>query len=64
MDTDMEYLPINNIKREPNPASDANENSPNNNNQAAPDSVENKVSEHWKRKPHVKHFIPLPSGVD
>jgi hypothetical protein len=48
MDTEMEYLPINNIKQELEPttsASDANENSPNNSNsQAAPDSVENKVS--------------------
>lgn len=49
MDTDMEYVPIN-IKQEasiepPTSASDANENSSNNNNQAAPDSVEpDKVS--------------------
>jgi hypothetical protein len=46
MDTEMEYLPMN-IKQETEPptsASDANENSSNNNNQAAPDSVENKVS--------------------
>lgn len=41
MDAEMEYLPLNNIKQETS-ASDANENS--NNNQAAPDSVENKVS--------------------
>lgn len=47
MDTDMEYLPIN-IKQETEPptsASDANESGSNNNNQAAPDSVEpDKVS--------------------
>lgn len=45
MDTEMEYLPLN-IKQEepPTSASDANESSSNNNNQAAPDSVENKVS--------------------
>ena len=48
MDTEMEYLPINNIKQEVEPPTSAlNENSSNNNNQAAqqPDSVENKVSE-------------------
>lgn len=46
MDTDMEYLPISNIKQEIEPPTSAsNENtSNNNNNQAAPDSVENKVS--------------------
>jgi hypothetical protein len=61
MDTEMEYLPINNIKQElePTTSADANENS-SNNNQAAPDSVENKVSEatpnyHYK-KPHVKFY--------
>lgn len=45
MDTEMEYLPINNIKQElePTTSADAGENS-SNNNQAAPDSVENKVS--------------------
>jgi hypothetical protein len=61
MDTEMEYLPINNIKQElePTTSADANENS-SNSNQAAPDSVENKVSEatpnyHYK-KPHVKFY--------
>lgn len=48
MDTEMEYLPINNIKQELEPTTsasdDANENSSNSNSQAAPDSVENKVS--------------------
>jgi hypothetical protein len=50
MDTEMEYLPINNIKQEiepPTSASDASENTSNNNKQSAmeaPDSVENKVS--------------------
>lgn len=47
MDTEMEYLPINNIKQELEPstsASDVNRNG-SNNNQAAPDSVENKVSD-------------------
>lgn len=45
MDNEMEYLPINNIKQESEPPSSAtNESSPNNN-QATPDSVENKVSE-------------------
>jgi hypothetical protein len=46
MDTEMEYLPINNIKQELEPTTSA-ENSSNSNNQQAaeqPDSVENKVS--------------------
>ena len=45
MDSEMEYLPLNNIKQEP-PTSASDTNSSNNNNQApeAPDSVENKVS--------------------
>lgn len=43
MDTEMEYLPINNIKQEVEPPTSENS-SNNNNNQAAPDSVENKVS--------------------
>lgn len=52
----MEYLPINNIKQEIEPttsASDANENS-SNNNQAAPDSVENKVSVEATPNYHLK----------
>lgn len=48
MDTDMEYLPIN-IKKEVEPPT-SNENSSNNNNQAAPDSVENKVSGNGLRR--------------
>lgn len=65
MDTEMEYLPINNIKQEIEPpstsASDPTESSSNNNNQAAPDSVENKVSGNESR---MRNFTPLPSGVD
>lgn len=64
MDTEMEYLQINNIKQEvePTSASDANENS--NNNQAAPDSVENKVSGSVLWMPLEQNFTPLPSCVD
>lgn len=63
MDTEMEYLPINNIKQELEPTTSAsNENSSNNSSQAAPDSVENKVSVWAEKKPHVK-FKPLPSSA-
>lgn len=44
MDTEMEYLPINNIKQEVEPPTSASNENSSNNNQAAPDSVENKVS--------------------
>lgn len=59
MDTDMEYLPLNNIKQEviPTSAMDANENS-NNNNQAAPDSVENKVSG-CRTRNFLLDFLPV-----
>lgn len=43
MDTEMEYLPINNIKQEAETSASDTTNSSNNNNQA-PDSVENKVT--------------------
>ena len=68
MDVEMEYLPINNIKQELEPTTSASANeSSSRNNQAAPDSVENKVSGYDAElsfiKPHVK-LQPLPSVVD
>lgn len=59
MDTEMEYLPINNIKQEAETSASDTTNSANNNNQA-PDSVENKVTRNaaWEAASN-----PLPSGL-